>query len=415
MENLKINNKKKVLKFPDNFLWGTSTSAYQIEGGITNDWSEWEKKRIKSEKFKSRKLDEKDFICGQACDSYNRYEEDFCLSKNLNTNSIRFGIEWSRIEPVEGKWNMNEIEHYKKMLISAKNKNLKIVLTLWHWTNPIWLSEKGGWTNEKVIDYFERYTKLIVKELGDYVDYWVTLNEPMVHVANGYISGKFPPNKKSILKANKVFNNLCKAHNKSYGIIHDKYPQSKVSITKLTNFFEPAHKYNPIEFIIVKILHYFWNNKFLQKIKNKMDYIGLDYYFHDRIIWYLPFKKNKNKKITDMGWEIYPKGIYYVLKYLSKFKKPIIILENGLADAKDRYRVDFIKNHLKYIYKAIQEGVDVRGYFYWSLLDNFEWADGYAPKFGLYSVDRKTFKRTARLSAKVYSEICKNNFIKIKS
>ena len=414
MENLKINNKNKILKFPDNFLWGTSTSAYQIEGGITNDWSEWEKKRVKSKKFKSRKLDEKDFICGQACDSYNRYEEDFNLAKNLNTNSIRFGIEWSRIEPVEGKWDMNEIEHYKKMLISAKNKNLKVVLTLWHWTNPVWLSEKGGWTNKKVIDYFARYTKLIVKELGDYVDYWVTLNEPMVHVANGYISGKFLPNKKSILKANKVFNNLYKAHNKSYKIIHNKYPQSKVSITKLTNFFEPAHKYNPIEFIIIKILHYFWNNRFLQKIKNNMDYIGLDYYFHDRIIWYPPFKKNKNKKTTDMGWEIYPKGIYYVLKYLNKFKKPIIILENGLADTKDKYRADFIKSHLKYIYKAIQEGSDVRGYFYWSLLDNFEWAEGCAPKFGLYFVDRKTFKRTARPSAKIYAEICKNNLIRIK-
>ena len=415
MENLKINNKNKILKFPDNFLWGTSTSAYQIEGGITNDWSEWEKKRVKSKKFKSRKLDEKDFICEHACDSYNRYEEDFCLSKNLNTNAIRFGIEWSRIESVEGKWNMNEIEHYKKMLISAKNKNLKVVLTLWHWTNPVWLSEKGGWTNKKVIDYFERYTKLIVKELGDYVDYWVTLNEPLMHIGHGYLDGKFPPNKKiSIIKTIKVFRNLVNSHKKSYKIIHDQYSKASVGVAMTTGYFSPANKWNLIEVLISKICHYFRNDWYLNKIKNYFDYIGVNYYHHDRIVWYPPFKKNKNKKITDMGWEIYPKGIYYVLKKYKKFNKPLIILENGLADAKDRYRVDFIKNHLKYIYKAIQEGVDVRGYFYWSLLDNFEWAEGYAPKFGLYSVDRKTFKRTARPSAKIYAEICKNNLIRIK-
>ena len=397
-------NQEKILKFPKDFLWGTSTSAYQIEGGIVNDWSEWEKERVKS-----KKLNKENFICGKACDSYNRYKEDIKLVKNLNCKAYRFSIEWARIEPEQGKFNMKEIEHYKKVLKAAKDRNLKVVLTLWHWTNPIWLAEIGGWGNKKVVDYFARYTELIVKELGELVDYWVILNEPMVHVANGYITGKFPPNKKCIFKANKVFKNLVKAHNASHKIIHEKYSRAKVSITALINYFEPAHKWCPLDRGLAKIAHYFWNDRFLQKIKNNIDYIGFDYYFHDRIFWLPPFKKNKNKKMTDMGWEIYPKGIYHVLKYLSKFGKPIYIMENGLADKEDKYRVEFIKEHLKYIHQAIQEGADVRGYFYWSLLDNFEWAHGYAPKFGLYKVDRKTFERTARSSAAVYADICKNN------
>ncbi|MFH1661579.1 MAG: glycoside hydrolase family 1 protein [Candidatus Falkowbacteria bacterium] len=389
-------SKQKELKFPKNFLWGTSTSAYQVEGGIKNDWSDSGRD------------------AGKACDSYNRYGEDFDLAKKLNNNAIRFGIEWARIEPEEGKFNMKEIEHYRKVLESAKKRNLKIVLTLWHWTNPIWLAEIGGWGNKKVIEYFSRYTKLIVDELGDYVDYWVTLNEPMVHVANGYTNGKFPPNRKNIFKANSVLKNLANSHNASYKIIHKKYPRAKVSITALINYFEPARKWFPDEILFAGLFHYFWNDRFLQKIKNHIDYIGVDYYFHDRIVWYPPFKKNLNKKTTDLGWEIFPEGIYHVLKYLKKYHKPILILENGLADERDKYRADFIKDHLFYVHKAISEGVPVRGYFHWSLLDNFEWAEGYGPKFGLYSVDGKTFARKPRPSVKEYNAICRSNSIKIK-
>ncbi|MCG2697612.1 family 1 glycosylhydrolase, partial [Candidatus Parcubacteria bacterium] len=302
---------KKILKFPKNFLWGASTSAYQIEGGIINDWSEWEKSEVRSKKFppeadqplaeevrskkKNKKLRIENFICGQACDSYNRYEEDIELVKNLNCGAYRFGIEWARIEPEEGKFDMKEIEHYRKVLQAAKDRNLKVVLTLWHWTNPIWLAKIGGWENKKVVDYFARYTELIVKEMGNLIDYWVTLNEPMVHISNGYVRGKFPPNKKNIFRANKVFNNLAESHNKSYKIIHEKYPRAKVSITALINYFEPARKWLFNEIIIAKLFHYFWNDRFLQRIKNNLDYIGVDYYFYDRIVWHPPFKKNKNK------------------------------------------------------------------------------------------------------------------------
>ncbi len=402
----------KEIRFSKDFLWGVSTSAYQIEGGIRNDWSDWEKNEARIKDLKAKNLEPDDFVCGSACDSYDRYEEDLDLVKDLGCGAFRISIEWARIESEEGNFDMKEIEHYRKVLQAIKKRNLKIVLTLWHWTNPIWLAKQGGWTNKKTIDYYLRYVKLIVRELGEYVDFWISLNEPMVHVANGYLVGKFPPNKKlNIFKARKVFKNLVKAHNGFYDLIHKNLPKAKVSITKLTNHFEPARKWCLIEIFFSWLANYFANDLFLQKIKNKIDFIGFDYYFHYRIVWYPPFKKNLNKKTTDMGWDIYPAGIYCAIKYLSKFKKPIFIMENGLADKKDNQRKYFIIEHLKYVHKAIEEGVDIRGYFYWSLLDNFEWDKGWAPKFGLYEVDRQTFKRTARPSVKVYADICKNNKI----
>ena len=204
------------------------------------------------------------------------------------------------------------------------------------------------------------------------------------------------------------------AHKRAYGIIHNKYPKAKVGVAKLTNDFDPARWWCPIEWLIAKISHYLWNHAFLTRIKRYVDYIGADYYFHNRIVWYPPFRRNKNKEVTDMGWEIYPKGIYNILKYLKKFNKPIIILENGLADQGDKKRKDFIVNHLKCVHQAISEGIPVKGYFYWSLIGNFEWARGFSSKFGLFTVDRETFERKMRPSAETYAKICKNNSIELK-
>ncbi len=413
MARPEIKEPEEILEFPNNFLWGTSTSAYQVEGNNKNDWSQWESSLSRLRELMKEKSNSNDFICGAACDSYHRYEEDFDLAKKLNNNAIRFGLEWSRIEPKKDTWDVKEINHYRDVMEAAKKRGLKTVVTLWHWTNPLWLAKEGGWINDNVVKYFSRYTELVIKELGSYVDYWVTLNEPTVHVWNGYIAGKFPPNRRSPFTALKVMNNLIRAHIKSYQVIHDHFPQAQTSIAKLTNYFEPAHKWCPAEQYLAKAFNYFANTKLLNKVKNHLDFIGLDYYFYDRMVWYPPFKKNRNERVSDMGWEIYPEGIYYVLKYLNHFHKPILILENGIADAEDKHRADFIKQHLYCVHKAITEGIDVRGYFHWSLLDNFEWAEGYSPKFGLYAVDRRTFERTARPSAKVYSDICANNRIQV--
>lgn len=400
---------EEILRFPEGFLWGTSTSAYQIEGGIHNDWSEWEDSSARLAELQKQGLDTYDFDCGAACDSYHRYAEDFALAKSLNTNAIRFGIEWARIEPEKGTWDVGAIDHYRRVFQEAKKNGFKIVCTLWHWTNPLWFAKEGGWAEKKSVEYFERYVGLAVKEFGSFVDYWVTLNEPMVHIGNGYITGKFPPNLRNIFKADKVFYHLTDAHSRAYDLIHKHYPGAKVSITALVNYYEPASRWNIVEVVLARLMHYFANHRFLKRIEKKLDYIGLDYYFHSRVVWYPPFKKNKNVEVNDMGWEIFPEGIYHVLKYLSSFRKPIIVLENGVPDRTDKLRADFIREHVYYVYQAILDGVPVQGYFYWSLLDNFEWRFGFDPKFGLHAVDRKTFARTAKPSAAVFAEICRNN------
>lgn len=402
-------NFEKEIKFPDGFLWGTSTSAYQIEGGITNDWSEWEKSEGRSKKLEKKGKNPKDYICGKACDSYNRYKEDLDLAVSLNSNSIRIGIEWARIQPKKDVWDVEAINHYRDVLQEAKNRNLKTVVTLWHWTNPVWLAREGGWTKKSAVEHYLKYVDLIIENFGGNIDFWVTLNEPMLFANYSYFLGYFPPNKHSFFKFKKATSNLIKAHIKAYEKIHNFFPNANVSITNLSNYFETARKWFFPEQLFKKIVEYYGINKFFNKIHNYIDYIGVDYYRRISLSLIPPFIKRKKDITTDMGWEIFPEGLYHILKELSKYKKPIYILENGLADESDKKRVQFIKDHLYYVHKAISEGIDVRGYFYWSLLDNFEWDKGWSPKFGLFAVDRDTFARIKRPSADFYAEICRTN------
>lgn len=381
------------LEFPENFLWGTATSAYQVEGGIKNcDWSKW-----------------KD--AGLACDHYNRYEEDFDLAKNiLHNNAHRFSIEWSRIESEKGKWDLKEIEHYKKVLLALKRRNLKPFVTLHHFTNPQWLSEEGGWENKKVIEYFARYTEFVVKNLGEYVDFWTTINEPLIYIFQGYSLCTWPPGEKKFFKIFKVLSNMIKAHKASYKIIHKINRNAKVGFSTNNTFFEPYRKNSFLDKFSVLLARYFSNRYFLDKIKSELDFIGVNYYFYREIKFPAQPKKGHNT-VTDLGWEIFPEGIYRVLKELKKYRKPIYITENGIADSEDKHCSQFIINHLKWVHKAIQEGVDVQGYFHWSLIDNFEWDKGFNPKFGLIEIDYKNFQRKPRHSAEIYGKICEDNKI----
>ncbi|MCK5061241.1 family 1 glycosylhydrolase [Candidatus Parcubacteria bacterium] len=421
MDNLEVAIEKeapkpqptKCLEFPKGFLWGTASSAYQVEGGIKNDWSIWEKSAKRKMKLIKEKKHVHDFICGDACDSYNRYKEDFRLARKMKNNAIRFGLEWARIQPKRDTWNVYAIKHYREMIKTAKEMGFITVVTLWHWTLPTWIANTDGWTNKKTIEDFKNYVDLVIKELGADIDYWVVLNEPMMYVFGAYLKAYHPPQKRSLVLAEKALKNLVQAQKQAYDQIHEYYPKAQVGYAAMLNYFEPASSWNPWTRLLARGLHHYWNARFINKTRNSFDYMGINYYFHDRIIWRPPFKKNKNIWVSDKGWEIYPKGIYKMLKFVNKYNKPIIITENGLADAEDKNRVKFIKEHLAFIHKAIEDGVDVQGYFHWSLLDNFEWSYGWTPKFGLYKVDRETFKRTPRPSAKEYGEICKTNSVEI--
>jgi len=384
----------KTLKFPEGFLWGTATSAYQIEGGIeNNDWAE-------------------EFPAGKACSHYNLYEKDFDLIKSLGQNAHRFSIEWSRIEPEEGKFDEKAIEHYRKVLLTLKKRNIKVMLTLHHFTNPLWLAEIGGWENPEVTFYFLRFAKRIFSEFFDFVDFWITINEPLVFASESYLDGSWPPRRKSFFSFLSVIKNQIASHKKIFEEFHKIKKDVKVGIAKNNAYFEPFNQKSYLDKFNVGINRYFWNEFFLNRIKNYLDFIGLNYYFHQKIKFPAQ-NKNENKVLSDINWEIYPEGIYHVLKELKKYQKPIYITENGLADTKDKLRKDFIKNHLFWIHKAIQDKVDVRGYFHWSLIDNFEWEKGFEPRFGLVEIDYKTLERKPRPSAHYYAEICKENTLKL--
>ena len=381
----------KVLKFPENFLWGSATSSYQVEGGIDNcDWAQ-------------------EFPAGKACDHYHKFKEDFDLLEEMNLGAYRFSIEWSRIEPEPGEFDQEEIEHYRKVLKELKSRNIKTTVTLHHFTTPLWLTEKGGWANSEIVSYFNRYAEKVFQELDDLVDYWVTINEPLVYVGESYLAGEWPPQRKNPYLALKVIYNQVKVHRKVYDAFKEENPNSEVGIVTNNAYFEADHWWDKP---MTSLMRYFNNDWFLNRVEAQTDFIGLNYYFHNNVKF--PWRiDNENEKTSDMGWEIYPEGIYHVLKDLKKYDKPIFITENGLADAQDQHRKEFIKNHLRWVHKAMEEDVNVKGYFHWSLMDNFEWADGYEPRFGLVEVDYDTLGRTIRDSARYYSQIAKTNQIEL--
>lgn len=430
----------QILKFPDGFKWGSATSAHQVEGGNHNDWTEWEHAnsarlaaeaarryanaptRIKEEAFKPE-----NYISGKAADSYNRYEEDFDIAKKLNQNIHRFSIEWSRIEPEEGKFDFEAMKHYQRLVKALRDRGIEPMVTLWHFTNPIWFAKKGGFLNKKSPEYFTRYTKYVVDNLKDRVGLWITFNEAAsVYAGFSYILGIFPPQHKNIFDYINVRKNFIKAHvlayqevKKIYGVSpgqdHASLTSHNVQVGLVESNAYSIHGNRWYEKWIGKIYNYQRNLYFWDKALPYYDFLGLNYYQVDRRVPGSDRVLSKQDWIPEMDWETYPEGIYHRLMELRKFKKPIFITENGIADRTDSKREKFIKGHLYWVWRAIQDGVDVRGYLYWSLLDNFEWHRGFKPRFGLVEIDYATLERKIRPSAYEYAKICLANQLEVDS
>lgn len=403
-------------KFPDGFYWGAATASYQVEGGIeNNDWAEAAREgRVPP--------------CGIACDHYNRFEEDFDIAKELGHTAHRFSIEWARIEPEEGKFDENGIEHYKKVLKALKDRNIKPYVTLWHFTLPLWFSEAGGFEREDSSEIFARYASFVTKELGEYLEGVTTMNEPIVFAGLGWLKGNWPPFKQFTLVSlgettnsgdrklsrpnvswnafftyRKVVKNLSFAHNKAHDAIKEIYPDMEVSIVKHVVAHEADG--NPFNKIKAHISNHFQTYSFMSKVIDKCDTVGLNFYHYKK------YGDNTVYKKTDMGWENIPGGILSALRMLGRYKKPIFISEAGLADADDSDRAVYIEKQVAAVWQAIQEGIDVRGHMYWSFLDNYEWALGFEKKFGLIEINGETQERKIRPSAYVYKKICEDNGI----
>jgi beta-glucosidase len=396
--------------FPKDFYWGASTSAHQIEGDLANNWSMWEGEHSKEEseyyeEVKNRRFynypvgevnlqdakDSSNYISGKACDSFNKYKEDVELLKRLGLNSYRFSVAWSRIEPVKGEFSEEGILYYKNLVKELKENDIEPFLTCWHWDIPLWLVEEGGLLSKNIIEYFENYVQFLVNKLGKDVVYWMTINEPLVFSSAAYLVGKWAPQKKNPVLFYKVaFKNLVGMHKRAYLTIKEYDKRLKVSIAKNNQVVDP---YNGLFLnkIIASLLHYINNFLFLDKIKNYLDYIGINFYAHNTVG--VMGTRNFNEKLSDIGWSMDPNSIKYVLKEVhDRYQLPIYVTENGVADREDKYREWWIDETVEAMLEALEYGVDLRGYLHWSLLDNFEWAEGYWPRFGLATRDRKIKK-----------------------
>ncbi|MBI5116938.1 glycoside hydrolase family 1 protein [Candidatus Poribacteria bacterium] len=422
-------NTNRILEFPKGFLWGAATAAHQVEGNNrNNDWWEWEHRPgVIADGTTSE----------TACDQYDRYRQDFDLIREFRHNAHRLSLEWSRIEPQKGVYSSNEIAHYRRVLEALRERGIEPMVTLHHFTNPLWLSREGGWENPQVVEHFTRYAKVVATELGALIRFWNTINEPTVYAYMSYMDGIWPPGKKSPRSAAIVMTNMLRAHALAYHIIHEtsQGPGCSVGIAKHIRLFDPLRRNHVIEKALAGLSNFVFNWWFLDAIETgrlawpigigqkvqlltaTQDFIGLNYYTREMVKFdlakplalFMEYLARPGSETSDLGWELYPEGIHRALMRLKRYGKPIYVTENGVPAINDSLRQRCLRDHLTQIHVAMRDGADVRGYFHWSLLDNFEWEAGLKPRFGLVEVDYNTQKRSPRPSAWIYAKIAAQN------
>ena len=403
------------LKFPSNFNWGSATAAHQIEGNNTNNWSSFEE-RTGIEKS------------AKACEHWQRWREDFNLLSELGVDSYRFSIEWSRIEPEQGEWNEEVVSTYSEMVDDLLQRGIKPMVTLHHFTHPIWFEELGGFSKKENLEHWVNYCERIFDVLSDRVTEWCTINEPEVFSIMGYFMGLFPPGRKSIRKTLKVMRNMMSAHALAYRSLKSRRPDTRIGLAKNVTLFDPLRRWNLIHWITAKVLNHLWNGIWISSIKRgrmlgrrveyakgSVDFIGLNYYTHVLASPFMPrtievdLPKRKHQIMTEFGYPMYAEGLHRAIEMIAVLKVPIEITENGVADGSDSLRPEHLRRHLLVLSQAIEEGYNIRSYHHWSLMDNFEWAEGYKLRFGLFSVDYETQERTMRESGRLFKEIIANN------
>lgn len=411
---------RKTLKlhFPKNFLWGASVSTHQVEGGNQNQWTTWELEtaqvKVARARFNYGHLDNwneikdeatkpENYVSGVAADHYNKYEHDFDIAKKLNFSALRTGIEWSRIEPSMGQFDQNEIDHYKRYFSELKKRGITPVITLWHWTFPDWFAQKGGFEKRRNVKYFTRYIKHITQELGPYFKFVITINEPTVYATMSYHERRWPPEGESKIRLMRVMYNLAAAHRRSYRIIKKLRPSAQVGLAHNCAYYYAGDD-SGISKIVSRLGHYFSNEFFVNRVKRQQDFFGLNYYFADQILGTRVHNPEVPK--NDLGWDMEPDKMRPLMNQLyKKYKLPIMVTESGVADKHDKYRKWWITESVKAMDGSIQDGTKMLGYIHWSLMDNFEWAEGFWPRFGLIEIDYKTQKRTVRASAQWYGRL----------
>jgi beta-glucosidase len=421
--------------FPPHFKWCVATSAHQIEGGNTHsDW--WAFEQIPGAIADGQPS-------GVAADHWNRLEQDTELLADLHVQQYRFSVEWAKIQPAPDVWSTEAIDHYRRELALLRKKKIEPLITLHHFTLPLWVAERGGFEWKGLPEAFEVFVTKVFQELGDGVETWMTFNEPQVVISAGYIQGVFPPQKKDLKRIDVPTRILLQAHARAYHRLHElaraRHQHIRVGVAHHLRIFDPASSWSPLDWWTSRLVENVGNWSFpdaiesgtlklwlpgilrvherIPELAGTQDFLGLNYYSRDLIRFnasapgWIERLVAPNRPVTDLNWEIYPRGLYRLIKKItSRYERlPILITENGAADHSDRLRKGFIREHLHWLQQALNEGARVENYCHWSLLDNYEWAEGFKPRFGLYAVDYATQKRTLRPSGEFFSRIAETH------
>lgn len=418
-------------EFPDGFLWGSAGSAHQTEGNNTNtDWWVHEHARGTTAAEPS----------GSACDSWSRFAEDWRLVAGSGQNAVRFSIEWARIEPSPGEFSSEALDHYREVIGTARDLGLTTFVTLHHFTNPLWFVERGGWEAGDAPEIFARYARRAGKAFGDLLEVVNTINEPQIVAVVGHLMGYFPPRKTDLGAAHRVTANLIKAHAAAGRAVRET-SGAKVGLPISIMDFVPsedttqARQFRDFVFHLMvgvylealrsgRITGLTVPEEEVPGLAGSDDLVGIQYYTRIALDPAAlsrsategapaaprdPYAVRPGERTTQMGWPWHPEGLGRVIEATAEAGLPIYVTENGIGTADDSERVEFIRLHLEQVHDAIARGRDVRGYFYWSTLDNFEWNEGYRPTFGLIAVDRRTFERTPKPSLTWYGGVARAN------
>ncbi len=415
--------------FPPDFRWGTATSAHQVEGNNTNnDWWAWEQEEGHIEEGHRS---------GLACNWWEKAEEDFDRAAELEQNGHRLSVEWSRIEPREGYFDTAALDRYREMLRALRERGIEPMVTLHHFTLPLWLAEVGGWEHPRSIPLFDRYVAHVVEALAEFCDLWCTINEPNVAVTLGHLLGLFPPGQQGFAAAMRAGRNMMRAHGAAYRRIHRLQPQARVGLAHNIRILDPANPRSPLDRMAAGLQDRSFNETFLHaaargwwklplglgpawRLRRTLDWVGLNYYSRDVVAFDIHQPQemfgrrfhHEEAELLDGGYgEFYPQGMGRTLRRVARLNLPIYITENGIPDADDDQRPRYLLTHLHQVWQVIQNNYPVMGYYHWSLVDNFEWAEGWTLRFGLIEVDPETQERTLRPSALLYRDIIRANGI----
>lgn len=418
--------------FPAGFLWGAATASHQVEGNNTNNnWAYWENQPNRIHNGDK---------AGRACDWWGgRWRDDFDRVKETHQNAHRLSIEWSRIQPEPDRWNEDALDVYREMLRGLYHRGITPFVTLHHFSEPLWLFERGGWENPDTPALFEAFVRRAVEALREYCTSWIPINEPNVFTYSAYLdrSGAFPPGKNDLNVAFSVMANMVRGHALAYRAIKSIQPEARVGTAIHTRHMRPAHTWNPLEKFIAGQVFTNFNASFLDALVDgrlrfatkstripeavgTSDFTGINYYTGDLVYFNLfnpmeLFSKRaypKDALLSGTGYIAnYPEGLFDVIRWARGYNLPIIITENGVEDANDQMRPRYLIEHLYQVWRAVSFSWPVKGYFHWSLVDNFEWERGWSQRFGLWGLDTGSQARIRRPSVDLYAAICKQNAI----